>query len=959
MIENPGGPETKRSRRHGARDRKLDLAAQEWERTFDAVPDLIAIIDSQHRIVHANRAMAERLGMTPEQCVGLTCYGYVHGSEAPPSYCPQEQVLADGRAHTVEVYEKHLGGYFLISCTPLFDQDGRIVGTVHVARDITQRKQMEEDLRRSESILAQAGQMANLGAWEIQLSNHEDINQNRLRWSDQVYRIFGYEPGSVKVTYELFFRHVHPEDRQRVVEAVARGLARKQPYEVEHRIIRPDGTERTVREHADIRFDAQGRPMQMIGAVQDITESKRAEGELRQSEARLRAVMDVLPVGVFLADTQGRILSANPAASAIWGGRSPLPEVPPTCAEHKGWWMDTGRWVEPDEWALAAALRSGTTRGPREIEIACADGTHKTIIDYATPIRDLENRMVGVVAAQMDITARRQAENTLRESGEQFRRAIENASGAVVIATLEGGIVYTNPAFLRLVGYTEQELQAGLVRWDRITPPEYAAVDAEAIKELRQTGVAHPREKEYLTKDGRRVPVLVSGAITGYGPEGEPQIVAFVTDITSRKQIEAELRRWNDQLEQQVQARTEELRESVDRLNQEIARRIEAEEGLRKRSEMLEERAWQLQQLTLQLSQAEDRERKRLAEILHDDLQQLLAAAKFHLGLLNSRLHGNGEASALATTIMDLLREAIGKSRSLSHELSPPTLAHNDLHETLDWLAQQVQAKHGLTVHLKAFDRMELHSEPLKAFLYKAAQELLFNAAKHAQVKEAWLRLRRRRGRICLSVADKGRGFDPHRSANAGFGLLTIQERIRLLGGRMKVRSAKGKGSIFVLVVPDPEAQKAEDRGQRTEDSRPAEVPSSVVRRPSSVLRVLLVDDHKIVRQGIKAMLTEAPDIEVVGEAGNGREAVDLADQLAPDVVVMDMAMPVMAGDEATRQIKRHLPQTRIVALSMFDDSRVADRMRQAGAAAYLLKTAPTEELITAIRGQPMAHVKP
>jgi DNA-binding NarL/FixJ family response regulator len=114
---------------------------------------------------------------------------------------------------------------------------------------------------------------------------------------------------------------------------------------------------------------------------------------------------------------------------------------------------------------------------------------------------------------------------------------------------------------------------------------------------------------------------------------------------------------------------------------------------------------------------------------------------------------------------------------------------------------------------------------------------------------------------------------------------------------------------------------------------------------------VLLVDDHKIVRQGIEAILAEERDIAVVGEAGNGREAVDLAERLRPDVVVMDVAMPVMAGDEATQQIKERLPQTRIVALSMFDDARVADRMRRAGAAAYLLKTAPTEELLAAIRG--------
>ena len=114
---------------------------------------------------------------------------------------------------------------------------------------------------------------------------------------------------------------------------------------------------------------------------------------------------------------------------------------------------------------------------------------------------------------------------------------------------------------------------------------------------------------------------------------------------------------------------------------------------------------------------------------------------------------------------------------------------------------------------------------------------------------------------------------------------------------------------------------------------------------------MLLADDHEIVRQGLVALLSEEDTVEIVGEAANGREAVDLADRLQPDVVIMDVSMPVMSGDEATRQIKRHLPQTRIIALSMYEDPRRWSRMHQAGAESYVLKTAPSEELLAAIRG--------
>ena len=123
--------------------------------------------------------------------------------------------------------------------------------------------------------------------------------------------------------------------------------------------------------------------------------------------------------------------------------------------------------------------------------------------------------------------------------------------------------------------------------------------------------------------------------------------------------------------------------------------------------------------------------------------------------------------------------------------------------------------------------------------------------------------------------------------------------------------------------------------------------------QPQRSLRVLIADDHEIVRQGLASVLAETHDVEVIGEAGNGREAVDLAYRLHPDVVIMDVSMPLMNGDEATRQIRRHLPQTRVVALSMHSEARMIERMHQAGAETYILKTAPSEELLAAIRHEP------
>jgi signal transduction histidine kinase len=373
------------------------------------------------------------------------------------------------------------------------------------------------------------------------------------------------------------------------------------------------------------------------------------------------------------------------------------------------------------------------------------------------------------------------------------------------------------------------------------------------------------------------------------------------------------------------------------------------ESKVAKRTEELEHRSRQLQKLTLELSQTEDRERKRIADILHDDLQQQLAAAKFHLGLLGNQVKEDASLREATERVGEMIKDAIATSRSLSHELSPAMLYHGDFGETLEWLANQVQAKYGLIVHVEVHGRIEVSSDPIKAFLFRSAQEILFNTVKHAGVTEAAIRLRRRNGQVRLTVCDRGRGFDLKTLKQAaGFGLLSIRERVELLGGHMKIRSAPGRGSTFLIAVPD--GKEVEDGTQAIVGAGPCAYPASG-NHGGLPLRVLLADDHKVVREGLAILLNEQEDIEVVGQAANGREAVNLAHKLQPDVVVMDVSMPVMEGDEATRQIKQHLPQTRVIALSMHDEARVMDQMCEAGASAYLLKTAPSEELLAAIRG--------
>ncbi len=131
-------------------------AKEEWERTFNTIPDLIALLDREHRVVRVNQAMADRLGLAPDQCIGARCHEVVHGLSRPPDFCPHAQTCRDGGEHVTEVHEAVLGGDFLVSTTPLCNDGGELIGSIHVARNITERKRMEEELREKSNHLEAA-----------------------------------------------------------------------------------------------------------------------------------------------------------------------------------------------------------------------------------------------------------------------------------------------------------------------------------------------------------------------------------------------------------------------------------------------------------------------------------------------------------------------------------------------------------------------------------------------------------------------------------------------------------------------------------------------------------------------------------------------------------------------------------------------------------------------------------
>jgi signal transduction histidine kinase len=221
---------------------------------------------------------------------------------------------------------------------------------------------------------------------------------------------------------------------------------------------------------------------------------------------------------------------------------------------------------------------------------------------------------------------------------------------------------------------------------------------------------------------------------------------------------------------------------------------------------LLEFRTRQLRAMVSELAHAEQRERRRLAQVLHDHLQQLLVAARAKVALVG-RLVADPEGRQILEDLDGLLDQSIAESRSLTVELSPPVLYEAGLAAALEWLAGQMQTKHGLRVEVDINGRAEHLSEETRVLLFAATRELLFNVVKHAQVDCARLELSGTPGvEVRIVVSDAGAGFDaPDQEGpvlSSGFGLFSIRERLELIGGRLEIEAAPGQGTRAVLVVP-------------------------------------------------------------------------------------------------------------------------------------------------------------
>ena len=628
------------------------------------------------------------------------------------------------------------------------DEQGKACRLVGSHGDITDRKQAEEALQRSEERLRLAQQVAGVGTFEW------NVQTGVNTWTPELEALYGLSPGSFPQTEAAWENLIYPDDRAEAMRRRVQTLETGEPAEGEWRVVWPDGSVHWLAERWQAFKDDSGKPLRLIGVNIDITDRKRTEEALRQSERRFRNYFEQGLIGMSVTSVDKRWLEVNDRLCEMLGyRREELVQTNWAVVTHPDDVEPNRRLFNP----LLAGEIEHFTLNKRYLK---KDGSivHATI--YTRAFRKDDATIDHIVTLIEDITARKQAEDALHESEEKYRTLVEASPDAVIMADLEGHITFVSCRALQMYGAENVEELLGRNPLDFFAPKDHQRFLTNLRRTLEE-GVTNDIECDVVRKDGTHF-VGETSAAAIRDISGKPTaLVAVIRDITERKRAQEALLRERRTLKHMLQA--------------------------------------------------SDHERQLIAYDIHDGLAQELAAAIMQFDAFDHLKETKPKLAVDAYhAAMTMLRQGHFEARRLISGVRPPILDESGVLAAIAHLIHEPVFDKGPTITYRNQTTFTRLAPILENVIYRIVQESLTNARNHSKSEKILVGLVQCGDRLRIEIRDWGVGFDPKRAQENRFGLEGIRERARLLGGKCSIKSKPGEGTTIIVELPVVEKESDE-----------------------------------------------------------------------------------------------------------------------------------------------------
>ena len=681
-----------------------------------------------------------------------------------------------------------------------------------------------------------------------------------MTWSDELYRIHGLRPESTERTYAQHLEHVHPDDRQRVVRAVEIALEEGRDWNLDHRILRPDGEVRMIHARGEVEFDGEGQAVVVHGTCQDVTEQRSVEDALRNAEQLFRRAFDDAPIGMALIDLEGRWLRLNRSIAQMFGR---------TESEMRAATLES--FNHPDDVELDRPLIRELLAGRRrsyalEKRFVHADGRVLHVLAHVSLMHGDGERPLYFLVQLVDLSERRRAEAERRAGEQRMQAVIDNAPALIFVKDTELRYVLVNRRWEELSGVSANAA-IGRTSTEVLRPSRLEATE-DLDREVLRTGLSHEGHIDVPERDGEPEREFILVKFPLFDGEGQISgVCTIATDISDRRRSE----RQRQELEQRL-AQAQRL-ESVGQLAGGVAHDFNNLLSVIltcvdfARQELDEEHP--IYDDVVEIGRAADRAAALTRQLLMFSRREVVTPEVLDLGELVAEIE-----SLLARSLGERIELTIDCAEDL-----PPVLADRSRIE---------QVLVNLAVNAR--DAMP-EGGPLTIRVARAGQGV------EVAVSDAGTGM-------APDVAD--RAFEPFFTTKplgegTGLGLATVHGIVTDSGGEVSIHSTPGEGTEVRFRLP-----------AATEPIRMPEAPVADVAPAVGMARVIVVEDQDPVRRQAVRIL-EAAGYEVT-QASGGAEA--LADWGPVDVLLTDVVMPGMTGHELVEHALRLSPGLAVVYMS-------------------------------------------